>query len=48
VQDQARVATPAAALRGGATHLVVGRAVTGAEDPGRALEAVLAEMATVS
>ena len=31
--DQARVATPAAAARAGATHIVVGRAVTSAADP---------------
>ena len=43
--DQARVATPAAALRGGATHLVVGRAITQAPDPAAAALAVLGEMA---
>jgi orotidine-5'-phosphate decarboxylase len=47
-QDQARVATPAASLAAGATHLVVGRAITGAPDPAAALVAVLAEMAAVS
>lgn len=31
--DQARVMTPAAAIAAGATHLVVGRPVTGAKDP---------------
>ena len=35
--DQARTATPAAAVRAGATHLVVGRAVTAATDPGEAM-----------
>lgn len=45
--DQARVATPAAALRGGATHLVVGRAITGAVDPSRGARTVLEEMAAV-
>jgi orotidine-5'-phosphate decarboxylase len=44
--DQARVATPAAALRAGATHLVVGRAITGAADPPRAAQMVLEEMAS--
>jgi orotidine-5'-phosphate decarboxylase len=33
LDDQARVATPAAAIRGGADLLVVGRAVTAASDP---------------
>jgi orotidine-5'-phosphate decarboxylase len=43
--DQVRVATPAAAIRAGADLLVVGRPVTGAPDPARAAEAVLAEVA---
>jgi orotidine-5'-phosphate decarboxylase len=38
--DQARVATPAQAARAGASHLVIGRAVTAAPDPGVALEKV--------
>ena len=33
-QDQARVATPAAALAAGADLLVIGRPITGADDPG--------------
>jgi orotidine-5'-phosphate decarboxylase len=36
VGDQARVADPAEAARGGATHLVVGRPITMANDPGAA------------
>ena len=43
--DQKRVATPADAVRAGADYLVIGRAVTGASDPRRTLEAVLVEMA---
>jgi orotidine-5'-phosphate decarboxylase len=43
--DQARVATPAGALRAGADYLVVGRAITGAADPVAAAECVLEEMA---
>jgi orotidine-5'-phosphate decarboxylase len=43
--DQKRVATPAEAVGAGADYLVVGRAVTGADDPLRALEAVQADMA---
>lgn len=42
--DQKRVATPGAALRAGASHLVVGRAITGADDPRAAAEAIAAEM----
>jgi orotidine-5'-phosphate decarboxylase len=42
--DQARTATPADALRGGASHLVVGRAITGAADPVAAAREVLREM----
>jgi orotidine-5'-phosphate decarboxylase len=47
IQDQKRVATPAAALRDGASLLVVGRPVTAAPDPESALETILAEMAGV-
>ncbi|MEC9071733.1 MAG: orotidine-5'-phosphate decarboxylase [Myxococcota bacterium] len=42
--DQRRTATPAEAIAAGATALVVGRPITGAEAPGRAAEAVLAEI----
>ena len=40
MHDQARVATPAQAVRAGADYLVIGRAVTGAADPAAALEKV--------
>jgi orotidine-5'-phosphate decarboxylase len=43
--DQKRIATPAEALRLGASHLVVGRPITQAPDPEEAAEAILAEMA---
>jgi len=43
--DQKRIATPAAALEAGATHLVVGRPITGASDPAAAARRVKAEMA---
>lgn len=42
--DQKRVATPASALKSGATHLVIGRAITSADDPKAAAEAILKEM----
>ncbi len=43
-QDQARVMTPAQALRQGATWLVVGRPITHAADPASAAEAIVSEM----
>jgi orotidine-5'-phosphate decarboxylase len=45
LDDQARVATPRAALNAGATHLVIGRPITRAEDPARAARAILEDMA---
>jgi orotidine-5'-phosphate decarboxylase len=45
VGDQKRIATPADALRNGASYLVVGRPITQAADPANAAEAILAEMA---
>ncbi|MDR3792848.1 MAG: orotidine-5'-phosphate decarboxylase [Terracidiphilus sp.] len=45
VGDQKRIATPADALRRGASHLVVGRPITQATDPAEAAEAILKEMA---
>jgi len=42
--DQKRVATPAEAIRAGATHLVVGRPVLGAPDPRAAALAIREEV----
>ena len=47
LDDQARAATPASALRAGATHLVIGRPITAASDPRAAAAAITAEMAGV-
>ncbi|MCL6594121.1 MAG: orotidine 5'-phosphate decarboxylase, partial [Alicyclobacillus sp.] len=44
VGDQARVLTPRAALRAGATRLVLGRAITQAPEPLQALQQVWEEM----
>ncbi|MFP5275738.1 MAG: orotidine-5'-phosphate decarboxylase [Acidobacteriota bacterium] len=45
IGDQKRIATPADALRQGASYLVVGRPITQAAEPARAAEAILKEMA---
>jgi orotidine-5'-phosphate decarboxylase len=45
-QDQARVSTPAAAIAAGADLLVVGRPITGADDPGAAAALIAAELAS--
>lgn len=42
--DQARVATPVAALECGATHLVIGRPITAAPVPAQAAARILAEI----
>jgi len=44
--DQARVATPAEAIRAGADYLVVGRPITGAPDPEAAASAILDEISS--
>jgi orotidine-5'-phosphate decarboxylase len=44
VGDQKRVATPADAVRDGATHLVVGRPILAADDPVAAARAIRTEM----
>ncbi|RFB78161.1 orotidine-5'-phosphate decarboxylase [Methylovirgula sp. 4M-Z18] len=45
VGDQKRVVTPAAAIRAGADHLVIGRPVTQSADPWRAAQAITEEIA---
>lgn len=45
--DQARAATPADALRAGASHIVCGRPITGANDPQAAAMRVVGEMVGV-
>jgi len=42
--DQHRVATPAAALAAGASHLVIGRPITEAENPSEALHKIISEI----
>lgn len=44
--DQARVSTPAEAIRAGADYLVVGRPITGAPDPEAAAHAIVEEIAS--
>jgi orotidine-5'-phosphate decarboxylase len=44
-QDQARVVTPAEAIKSGSTWIVVGRPITHAPDPAAAAAAILSEMA---
>ena len=43
-QDQKRVATPTSALEAGADILVIGRAITGAADPAKAAQDILASL----
>lgn len=45
VGDQKRIATPAAAIHAGADYLVVGRPIFRANDPARAAQAILEEIA---
>jgi orotidine-5'-phosphate decarboxylase len=46
--DQKRVATPAAALEAGASHIVVGRPIYAADDPKASAEAILDAIEAVS
>ena len=42
--DQSRVATPKAAFDAGASHIVVGRPFTQADDPAAAFDAIAADL----
>jgi orotidine-5'-phosphate decarboxylase len=42
--DQARIATPAAALGAGASHLVIGRPITADADPAKAAALIMEEI----
>lgn len=42
--DQSRVATPSQAIERGASHIVVGRPITGADDPVQAFESIIQEL----
>ena len=44
--DQTRIAAPGVAIRAGASHLVVGRPITQADDPAAAARAIIGEIAT--
>ena len=46
VGDQKRVMTPSDAISAGSTHLVVGRPITGADDPKQAAQNVIDEIAS--
>ena len=42
--DQSRIATPAQAFGNGASHIVIGRPITRADDPAAAFDAIVAEL----
>jgi orotidine-5'-phosphate decarboxylase len=46
--DQSRIATPAAAFQAGASHLVIGRPITGAADPAAAFDALVDDLKELS
>jgi orotidine-5'-phosphate decarboxylase len=48
MDDQARISTPAEAIAAGATHIVVGRPITAAEDPAAEARTILGQINGVS
>ena len=44
LDDQSRVSTPSEAIASGSDYLVIGRPITGSEDPKKALEAIYKEL----
>ena len=44
--DQKRTASPAEVVRGGATHLVIGRPISRADDPAQAFDRIAREIAS--
>jgi orotidine-5'-phosphate decarboxylase len=48
LDDQKRITTPARAIAAGADHLVVGRPITGADDPRAAAAAIVEEIAAAA
>jgi orotidine-5'-phosphate decarboxylase len=46
-EDQVRVVTPAEAISAGASHIVVGRPITGATDPAAAARAILGQISSL-
>ncbi len=46
-EDQVRVVTPAEAISAGASHIVVGRPITGATDPAGAARAILGQISSL-
>src|SRR5262249_54671811 len=46
--DQARVVTPAEAISAGASHIVVGRPITAAQDPARAAHEIVDQIGSAS
>ncbi|MEE9273577.1 MAG: orotidine-5'-phosphate decarboxylase [Robiginitomaculum sp.] len=44
IGDQKRIATPGQAIKNGASHIVVGRAITQANDPKAVVKAIIANM----
>ncbi len=45
--DQKRIATPSSAITDGADHIVVGRPIIQADDPVKATQAIIAELASI-